>query len=358
VGQGVVGARLVAAGVAAPPALPGVYRLRDAAGGLVYVGSSRNLARRVRSYFAPGHAPASKTGRIVRFTTDVEWVTCRSVVEALVLEARTIRETRPHFNRRLKQTGTHAYVRIDLRDPFPRLETTRVLEDGPLRYLGPFPGGRRLDRAVALLADALRLRTCTDTLRPDPGGRACLRLDLGQCGAPCIARVGRGEYGRQVARAIGALGGVDVETAQASGARAGPEPALLPPAVSGALRALRAARLTARALVVLPDAGEPGHRLLAIAGGRLVEAVSGAGAPGLVRAFGRALEALARPLPVLLPREVLDEVRIVTAWLASPAGRAAAIDAGRVGRAAAWSEVLARAAPGPLFSSGARPVPG
>lgn len=357
-GEGVVRARLVAAGVAGPPALPGVYRFRDAGGALVYVGSSRDLARRVRSYFAPGHAPASKTGRIVRFTSDVEWITCRSIVEALVLEAHTIRDMRPHFNRRLKQTGTHTYVRIDLGDPFPRLETTRHLDDGPQRYLGPFPGGRRLERALALLADAFALRTCADVLRPDPAGRACLRLDLGQCGAPCIARIGAGEYGRQVVRAIGALGGGDAEAARASGARSGPPPVLLPPSVRGALAALRAARLAARVLVVLPDAGGAGHRLVAIAAGQLVEVVTAPDTPGLAPAFARTMAALDRPLPAFVPREALDEVRIVSAWLASPPGRAAAIEPGRVGRDAAWSQVLARAAPGPLFSSGARPIPG
>ena len=71
-------------------------------------------------------------------------------------------------------------------------------------------------------------------------------------------------------------------------------------------------------------------------------------------AFAQATAALAQPLPALLPREALDEVRIVTAWLASPEGRAAAIDVGRLGRAAAWTRVTARGAPGPLFSSTAR----
>jgi hypothetical protein len=226
--------------------------------------------------------------------------------------------------------------------------------DGPWRYLGPFPGGRRLGTALGLVADALGLRTCAGTLRPDPAGRACLRLDLRQCSAPCVARIGPGRYGRQVVRALAALGGVDPEAARASGARGGPAPPTLPGPVTGALRALRAARLAPRVLVVVPDAGGAGHRLLALASGRLVAAVTAGDGDALASAFGQVTAALAQPLPALLPREALDEVRIVTAWLASPEGRAAAIDVGRLGRAAAWTRVTARAAPGPLFSSTAR----
>src|SRR6476660_2367972 len=146
--------------MAGPPPLPGVDAFRDAAGALLYVGSSGDLARRVRSYFAPGHPRAGKTARVARLATRVAWRTRGSVLEARVLEARAIAAERPHFNRRLKDTGRHAYLRIDPRDPFPRIETVRRLDDGPWRHVGPFPGGPRLEAAVARVADALGLRTC------------------------------------------------------------------------------------------------------------------------------------------------------------------------------------------------------
>jgi DNA polymerase-3 subunit epsilon len=341
--------------MAGPPSLPGVYAFRDAAGDLLYVGSSGDLARRVRSYFAPAHPRAGKTARIARLAARVEWRACGSVLEALVLEARSIARERPHFNRHLKETGRHAYVRLDPRDPFPRLETVRHLDDGPWRHVGPFPGGRRLETALAALADALGLRTCEGRLVPDPSARACLRRDLGQCTAPCVAAIAPGAYGRRVVQALGALGGVDVDTARACRATSGPPPAALPGRVA---RALRAARLASRVLVVVPAAGEPGHRLLAVAGGRLLEA-NGASAPAaLAGAFARTWAVLERPVPALLPRTALDEVRVVTAWLASAPGRAAALDVSRLGRAACWTRVVARTAPGPLFSSAGRPAPG
>lgn len=347
-------ARAVAAGLAGPPALPGVYRFRDARGALVYVGSSRCLARRVRSYFRPGHAPATKPARIARFATVVEWRVLPSVLEALVDEARTIARERPHFNRRLKASGTHVYVRFDPRDPFPRLVVTRHLEDGPWRYLGPFPGGRRLATTLDELADALGLRTCPGVLHPDPAARACLRVEIGRCSAPCIARVAPGAYGRQLSRAIAALGGGDPESARRSDARSGPLPVAPGASLAGALAALRAARRATRVCVALPEAGMSGYRLLAVVGGRLCAAASAPARPSVEAAFDRIVAALEHPAPALLPRDALDEVRIVTAWLASPAGRAATIDYGRLGRMASHARLLARIVPGPLFSSGDR----
>jgi hypothetical protein len=339
----------VRAGLGAPPAGPGVYAFRDDGGRLLYVGVSRDLARRVRSYFAPGVPTAAKQGRIARLTASVAWRTAPSVLEALVLEARTIAREKPWFNRRLKDAGRHVWVRVDPRDPFPRLEVTGKLAPGPWRYVGPLPAGRALRRALDALADALGLRTCPGVLKPDPGGRACLRLDLGQCSAPCVARTGRGAYGRLVMRALAALGGVHVDAARAAGARALPGPAPLPPAVATALAALRAARRASHVVVVVPAAHEAGHRLIAVAAGRLRLAVS-AGPAGIQAAFARVAAALTVPADAIVPREALDEIRVVTAWLASPVGRAAAVDVGRLGHAAAWRRVQALAAPGPLFA--------
>jgi GIY-YIG catalytic domain-containing protein len=347
--------RLSAADVRArrgtPPALPGVYAFRDGEGHLLYVGVSRDLGRRVSSYFAPGVPRAGKRGRIAHLAASVTWRTAPSLLEALVLEARTIAREKPWFNRRLKVTGRHVWVRVDLRDPFPRLEVTRRLEPGPWRYVGPLPAGRALRRSLDELADAFGLRTCPGTLLPDPAGRACMRLDLGQCGAPCIARTGRGTYGRALLRALAALGGVHVDVARASNARAGPAVAPLAPPVAGALAALRAARRAARIVVVVPAASGPGHRLIAVAGGRLRGAAAASHPAELRPAFARVLAALVEPVEAIVPREALDEIRVVTAWLASRAGRAVAVDVGRVGREAAWLRVHALAAPGPLFAA-------
>jgi hypothetical protein len=156
-------------------------------------------------------------------------------------------------------------------------------------------------------------------------------------------------YGRQLARAVAALGGGDGEVARAMGARARPAPRL-GGAISSAVAALRSARIARRVLVVLPDARATGHRLLAVLGGRLRAALPAPDGRTLPDAFERALAALRAPLPPLIPRNALDEVRIVTAWLAGAEGRAAGVDVERAGRAGAWAHVVARTVPGPLFA--------
>jgi hypothetical protein len=344
----------VRSGRGTPPARPGVYAFRDGGGHLLYVGVSRDLGRRVRSYFAPGVPRAAKHGRIAHLAASVAWRIAPSLLEALVLEARTIAREKPWFNRRLKDTGRYVWVRVDVRDPFPRLEVTRRLEPGPWRYVGPMPSGRALRRALDALADALGLRTCPGALTPDPEGRACLRLDLGQCSGPCVTAIHRGDYGRAVVRALAVLGGVHADTARAAGARAGPAVTALPAPVASALAALRAARQAEQVVVVVPAASGSGHRLIAVAGGRLRFALTASRTTELQPAFVRVAAALAEPAPAIVPREALDEIRVVTAWLASPPGRAAAVDVGRLGRAAAWERVRVLAVPGPMFASTGR----
>jgi hypothetical protein len=347
--EGEIAAGALVARAAGLPHVPGVYRFRDGAGGVLYVGASGDLGRRVASYFAPHHERHRKAARIARLAARVEWRATPTVLEALVLEARTIQRERPHFNRLLKDSGRHLYVRFDERDPFPRLEVTRRLESGTWRYLGPFPGGRRVSATLERLADALGLRTCAGRLNPDPDGRACLRMDLRQCTVPCLARVTPGAYGRQLACALVALGGGEPEVARALGARAGTSPTPFPPPMAAALRTLRARRLWAAVIVALPASGEPGYRLLAVGGGQLRCAVGAASSAALPEAFSRVASALDPPPPALLARDALDEARVVTGWLASTANRASAVDLGRLGREGAWAEVARRTSPGPLW---------
>ena len=100
---------------------------------------------------------------------------------------------------------------------------------------------------------------------------------------------------------------------------------------------------------MVPAARGTGHRLIAVVRGRVRLAVTASRPEELRPAFGRVSAALAEPADAIVPREVLDKIRVVTAWLASPAGRATAVDVGRLGRAAAWERVRALAVPGPMF---------
>jgi hypothetical protein len=160
-----------------------------------------------------------------------------------------------------------------------------------------------------------------------------------------------GAYGRQLARALAALGCVDADQAGRIGARAAAPVAPLPPPVSAAVAALLRARRALRVVACLPAAGEPGHRLVAVAGGRVRQAVTLRARSALPTTVARLTAALAPAPPLVVPREDLDEVRIVTTWLAGPVGRRSSVDLDRLGRAGVEAWVADRLAPGPLFSS-------
>src|SRR5437870_3925422 len=184
------------------PACPGVYRFRDRAGRLLYVGKSVCLRQRVRSYFGEHAGRSQKLRRLRSRVAAVEWIETGSELEALLLESRLVKEHHPPFNSLLQRHRHLVFLRLDLADPFPRLEVTdRLCRDGA-RYFGPFTLTADAERLADLLSDSLRLRTCDP-----PGSRVhrlspCLRRDLGLCHAPCVRPTDRAAYREAVQSAL------------------------------------------------------------------------------------------------------------------------------------------------------------
>lgn len=175
----------VRARLAALPASPGVYLFRDADGRVLYIGKSVCLRKRVRSYF---YARADDSRKLKRMRCEiraVEWICTGSELEALLLESRLVKENQPRYNVLLRHFHHYPFIRVDLRDGYPRLEITRQLQRDGALYYGPFHNGRGVQQVVDALADALGLRTCEGPGADLPGRRPCLRRDLGRCLAPC-----------------------------------------------------------------------------------------------------------------------------------------------------------------------------
>jgi hypothetical protein len=137
-----------------------------------------------------------------------------------VLEARAIARCRPHFNRRLKQPGRHAWVRFDPRDPFPAPRRHAAGRRRPVASPRTVPRRTRARRRARPARGRARAPHLRRRLRPDPNGRACLRLDLGQCSGPCVARCTPGEYGPPRRARDGGARRRRPGVARASGARA------------------------------------------------------------------------------------------------------------------------------------------
>lgn len=182
-----------------PPARPGCYIFRGRGGRPLYVGKARDLRARVGSYFHD--RPPRKVERLRREAVDLEYLVTAGEWEAFLLEDSLIKQFRPPFNVLLKDDKTYPYLKLTVKDRYPKaLFTRRPSRDGAL-YFGPFVPGWQARKNLKVLQEHFRVATCADPLdgsRPRP----CLYYEMGQCYAPCIAgRVDPAFYRQAVAEA-------------------------------------------------------------------------------------------------------------------------------------------------------------
>lgn len=193
--------------VEALPMAPGIYRLLDEDGRVLYVGKAKNLRERVRSYTSNSTGHSNKTLTLIRQARDVRVEALGSDLEAALEEAAVIRAEKPRYNRLGKHLPQIAFIRLGLSDDFPRLSIAKRLSTGRARYAGPFRNRKEADRALGLITKLFRLRTCTGKLQPDPGFEPCFQGNAGACSEPCAARVSIEDYAHQVERYLELLAG-------------------------------------------------------------------------------------------------------------------------------------------------------
>jgi DNA polymerase-3 subunit epsilon len=188
------------------PVGPGVYVFEDARGAALYVGTSRSIRRRVLSYFTAAEQ-RRRMNEMVGLAHRVVAVPCATPLEAQVRELRTIASRAPRYNRRSARPQNSVWLKLTV-ERFPRISVVSTVRadfaDGA-RYIGPFTSRSNAQAAAEALAEALPLRTCTQTLTSRPKASACVLADLGRCPAPCIGAVGPPEYEQIVQRARTAL---------------------------------------------------------------------------------------------------------------------------------------------------------
>lgn len=190
--------------VRALPTTSGVYLMKDALGRVIYVGKAVNLRSRVSSYFNSTAAYDRRIRDLVPEICDVDHIHCDSEVEALLLEARLIKDIRPRFNSELKDDKTFPYLQITTREDYPRIEFTRKPRSRGVKLYGPFTSAKRLRGAISVLQRIFRFRTCSlDIEEGDERWRwfrPCLLASIGQCTAPCNLRVSKEDYRRDIRR--------------------------------------------------------------------------------------------------------------------------------------------------------------
>ncbi len=202
--------------VDALPARPGVYRMLDAQGTILYVGKARNLKSRVGSYFQPSNVQP-KVQALVAKTAHMEVTITNSDTEALLLEFNLIKKHRPRFNVVLRDDKSFPYLHLETNHDFPRLNFYRGSRKEPGRFFGPYPSAGAVRETLGQLQKLFRLRNCDDLYFANRS-RPCLQYQIQRCTAPCVGLIAAKDYARDVESAIKVLEGrndeVQVELAR------------------------------------------------------------------------------------------------------------------------------------------------
>lgn len=318
------------------PDAPGVYQFVAELAGpdgsprrqVLYVGKSRNLRKRVASYFTAAET-RPRIDEMVRIATGVETTVCRTPLEADVLELRLIAAHSPRYNRRSKFPERQVWLKLT-REPFPRLSIVRaVVEDGGV-YFGPFRRRAAAEQAMLALYDAFPIRQCTTRLSPRRATSSCALGGMGRCCAPCELAVTPEQYAELTDRVRASLTAdtgpvvtrMEPRLRQLVAAERFEDAAVLTDRLEGftraALRHHRLASLAGCAQIVAACRTEPGWEIHVVRHGRLAAA------------------ALARPGEV--PQQVARDAVTVAEWVAAPPGPSPAAIVEETERIADWLE--------------------
>lgn len=187
------------------PTKPGVYRMRDANGKILYVGKARDLKKRVSSYFR-NNIEDKKTRVLMSKVVDIDVTITGNENEALLLESNLIKALRPRYNVLLRDDKAYPYLYLSTAHAFPRLDYCRGKKREKGRYFGPYPNAGAVRDNLALIQKLFKLRQCRDAFFRHRT-RPCLQYQINRCTAPCVGKVDRPSYKAQVDNAIAFLEG-------------------------------------------------------------------------------------------------------------------------------------------------------
>ena len=179
---------------------PGVYRMMNAKGQIIYVGKARDLKKRVSSYFHRTHSDA-KTSSMMDRVRGVEVTVTNTEAEALILEYNLIKRHKPRFNVVLRDDKSYPYIYVSTNHPFPRLQFHRGARKGKGRYFGPYPSTGAVRKTLNELQKLFLVRQCQDSYFKNRT-RPCLQYQIRRCTAPCVGYIDEDRYGEDVDAAL------------------------------------------------------------------------------------------------------------------------------------------------------------
>ena len=185
------------------PAKPGVYIMHDKGDNIIYVGKAVSLKNRVRQYFRKNNKTA-RIERMVSLIDHFEYIVVDNEAEALILECNLIKKNRPKFNVLLKDDKTYPYIKIDLKSDYPNVFITRRIQNDGAKYFGPYANPGSAKEMVDFIKQKFKIRQCKSF---KSNKRACLNYHIGRCLAPCVNKVSKEEYLKQIDEIIDLLDG-------------------------------------------------------------------------------------------------------------------------------------------------------
>jgi len=195
------------------PKDPGVYIMKDKDENIIYVGKAKNLKKRVSQYFLRKQDHI-KVQNMVKNVVDFDFFIVNNEVEALALENNLIKKHKPYYNILLKDSKTYAYIKVNMKQDFPRFEISRKLTKND-KYFGPYMAGVTARDVMSIMDYAFKLRKCKLPIGENKKPlKPCLFHEMHMCSAPCAMKIGKDEYMEEVNRAIRFLKGETKEVAE------------------------------------------------------------------------------------------------------------------------------------------------
>ncbi len=204
--------------LASLPDAPGIYMMKDITGKVIYVGKAKSLRKRVPAYFQSPGTYAPRTFALISNVRDLQYIATRNEKEALVLENELIKYFRPKYNVALRDDKTYPHLKLTIGEDFPKLVMTRISKrermkrrTPGIKYFGPYPDVSSLKRTLKTIQRIFPLVKCKKSYflarRKEGSPNSCLDYHLGQCPAPCVGRIDKGEYEKIVEKVVMFLSG-------------------------------------------------------------------------------------------------------------------------------------------------------